>query len=227
MVDNTTPVMFEGHRLTFVPYVPNGRFIEALNVCPKWNESTFILAHQEFKGCKMGAVISVEGDEWLPENPLVISGHIHEYQSPQANIIYVGTPIQHSYGDKNDKAISLFTLIDGKPEETRIDLCLPRKYIIRLNCREVDEFFLPPDVDVKIIISGTSAELKSIQRHIKVKSWKEAGYKVVLRDIPVYKEENERGRYVDINFSRLLYNTVSSDEELKSLFHELFGAVKE
>jgi DNA repair exonuclease SbcCD nuclease subunit len=84
----------------------------------KWRKSTAIFAHQEFYGCKMGAVKSIVGDKWSIKNPLVISGHIHEYQEPQANIIYVGTPIQHGFGDQNDKTISYFIFNDGLPDKS-------------------------------------------------------------------------------------------------------------
>ena len=44
----------------FVPYVPNGRFLEAIG--NDFKEVKAIFAHQEFKGCKMGAIISEHGD---------------------------------------------------------------------------------------------------------------------------------------------------------------------
>jgi DNA repair exonuclease SbcCD nuclease subunit len=49
----------------FVPYVSPGRFIEALETKfneNEWKESTAIFSHQEFCGCKMGAIVSVDGD---------------------------------------------------------------------------------------------------------------------------------------------------------------------
>ncbi len=49
-----------------VPYVPPGRFVEALNIIDNewWKNVNCIFAHQEFYGCKMGAIESIEGDKW-------------------------------------------------------------------------------------------------------------------------------------------------------------------
>ena len=41
----------------FVPYVPPGKFVEALETMDEiWENSDCIFAHQEFKGCKMGII---------------------------------------------------------------------------------------------------------------------------------------------------------------------------
>ncbi len=51
-----------------------------------WKNVNCIFAHQEFYGCKMGAIESIEGDKWDHSFPLVIRGHIHSEQRPQKNI---------------------------------------------------------------------------------------------------------------------------------------------
>lgn len=144
---------------TFVPYVPPGRFMEALNtLMPKnlddlegrnvnetsdgrddnldktsdktsdetsdsgknldgdtsdgdvgnsresWRSSTLIFAHQEFRGCKLGSIISESGDVWSEEYPVVISGHIHDLQT-LPGVVYPGTPIQHSWSDSSDRYV--------------------------------------------------------------------------------------------------------------------------
>ena len=83
--------------IAMCPYVPNGRFVEALSttIGNDWRNCRMIFAHQEFKGCKMGHIISTEGDEWSDEYPPIISGHIHDYQKIN-NIFYPGSAIQHS-----------------------------------------------------------------------------------------------------------------------------------
>src|SRR3990167_8585191 len=40
-----------------------------------------IFCHQEFNGCNMGMVVSTKGDVWSDKYPLIIAGHIHEYQT--------------------------------------------------------------------------------------------------------------------------------------------------
>ena len=69
------------HKFVFCPYVPVGRFNESLETLDEnWQDACCIFAHQEFDGCKMGAVISEHGDKWSTDLPFVISGHIHSNQ---------------------------------------------------------------------------------------------------------------------------------------------------
>lgn len=96
-----------------VPYVPTGRFIEALEIKSKeWSRDVkAVFAHQEFRGCKLGATVSRQGDEYPLNAPLCISGHIHEYSSPQKNIIYPGAPYSLGWVDRetSDHALMLFS----------------------------------------------------------------------------------------------------------------------
>ena len=111
----------------FVPYVPPGKFDDAIKTCDDIGDIKdykCIFAHQEFYGAKMGAIISKDGDKWPLHNPLVVSGHIHDYQRPQENIIYIGTPMQHAFGDNTKKTISILTINNISEEciENRITL---------------------------------------------------------------------------------------------------------
>src|SRR3989344_6944909 len=82
VVDTVKTLTIENKLFMFCPYVPNGRFIEALNTCEdeNWKKATCIFAHQEFHGCSMNAITSVQGDRWKAKYPNVISGHIHTKQ---------------------------------------------------------------------------------------------------------------------------------------------------
>src|SRR5690606_21914275 len=82
----------------FVPYVQPSRFAEALklhDVDPNYFHLGF--SHQEYKGCKMGSVVSEEGDVWPYDKPIV-TGHVHDQQmiankNGKLYINYIGTPI--------------------------------------------------------------------------------------------------------------------------------------
>ena len=239
IVDTTTVVNIKGQTFTFVPYVPPGRFEEALNMCPGWEVSTCIFAHQEFRGVQMGAIISTEGDNWSLTGPYVISGHIHDYQEPQVNIVYTGTPIQHAFGDRHDKTISYFTYrLSGERDHERIDLGLPRKHIIRLTCGEVSTYIPQPNCELKIIIRGTSGEIKAIMKHPNIDNWKRSGYKIVYKDVPLDKvgiindnNDNESLPQTIISkaplrFSMVLYNAVSCNPRLGPLYNRIFGSVR-
>ncbi|GAG10401.1 unnamed protein product, partial [marine sediment metagenome] len=103
----------KGRNFVFMPYVPNGRFDEALDSLDldpnNLTDITMVFAHQEFRGAKMGGIISDKGDVWPLDRPHVTSGHIHDYDKLQHNITYVGTPFQHAFGDRADKTVSFIT----------------------------------------------------------------------------------------------------------------------
>jgi len=107
----------QNHEFIYVPYVPPGRFLEALqhvNYTPTEakNQLRLIFCHQEFVGCDMGNVVSTKGDRISPNFPLTIAGHIHKYQTlPQ--IVYVGTFLQQNYGEDEDKALMMLHLDNG------------------------------------------------------------------------------------------------------------------
>lgn len=163
-------INIKNHRFLFVPYVPNGRFMEALNTVKNPLNCSVIFAHQEFKGVPMKAVKSINGDDWDINNPWVITGHIHDYWFNNINIIYPGTPMQHSFGDKNDKTVSMIILYDDKVkdnlyklEENRIDLGLKKREIIRLPYNKISSFIPNPLRYQKLIIIGTISQINTIK----------------------------------------------------------------
>lgn len=95
-----------GFKITCVPYVPNGRFVEALNISDKhWKQSSLIFGHQEIRGCNLGKYKSITGDYWHPSYPTLISGHIHDKQRLY-NVVYPGSTINQ--GPRNNKNAILF-----------------------------------------------------------------------------------------------------------------------
>lgn len=229
IVDTTIRVVIKGHVFVFVPYTPPGRFLEALNQV-EWQTATCIGGHQEMRNCQMGAIISTEGDEWSLTNPYLVLGHIHDYQELQPNILYTGTPIQHAFGDRHDKTISYFTFRSPSDRDhERIDLGLPRKHIVRLNCGEVSTYVPQTNTDLKIIITGTSGEIKAIMKHPNIDAWKKVGYRIVYKDIPLDAPiENQRTPIskAPLRFSTVFYNTISANPRLNALYIRTFGSVR-
>jgi DNA repair exonuclease SbcCD nuclease subunit len=228
VVDTTTIVTINQEKLVFVPYTPPGMFIEALNRLENWKDVTAIFAHQEFKGAQMGPFVSVDGDIWSTSYPHVISGHIHDYQEPQINIWYTGTPIQHSFGDRPDKTISLITFNDGKIENhTRIELPVPKKQIINITCDQVPTYKLPENKELKIVIKGLSGDIKGIIKHPTIDDWKKAGHKIAYKDIPL--TISGKDPMIDSKsaskFSTVLFEIVNSKERLSKAYTKLFGSL--
>jgi DNA repair exonuclease SbcCD nuclease subunit len=186
IIDKVISDTIHDKEFLFVPYVPPGRFVEAIETFVPFEDHqrrfesepeavlrtmahqiskfTCIFAHQEFRGAKMGIVESVVGDVWSSENPLVVSGHIHDFDVLAPNIIYTGTPIQHAFGDNEDKRVFLFTFDNHGFKYEGYDLELPKKKIVKISCSEVSLLHkLNPEFHYKIIISGTPEELKTIK----------------------------------------------------------------
>nr|WIL04307.1 putative exonuclease [Cedratvirus lena] len=204
IVDN---VLQEGEML-FVPYVPPGRFLETLQGVEDWQKSKVIFAHQEFSGARMGAVTS-SVEKWPEEEPFVISGHIHDYQRVQDNLLYVGTPIQHAFNDNQNKTISLFTFAEEEWKETRIDLACKKKKVIHIKASEVHNFALPEHISLKLVIEGEKEELRLLQSAPLIKELKSKGVKVHFKPL----EKKEKFVYNrETSFYSTLQEMVKDDE---------------
>lgn len=202
------------------------------NATIEWRDAICIFAHQEFAGAKMGYISSSKGDKWSLEYPYVISGHIHDYQELQENILYVGTPFQQGYADTYDKSISYFTFNENEkiPIHERIRLNITKKKIIRITCEKIDNFVLPENCDLKIIIRGTSGEIKAIRKHPNIEKWQLAGVKINYKEIPLEKvnfEDDEPHTPIvskaPLKFSQVLYNSISDKPRLGQIYNNLFG----
>jgi len=100
-------------QVIFAPYVPPGSFERALDDAGGLEGVGLIFAHQEFRGCRMGKIVSEAGDTWpmggFGNHPYIVSGHIHDYQTLGENIMYTGTPIQVNFGEGEKRGVCLFT----------------------------------------------------------------------------------------------------------------------
>lgn len=177
--------IIEENGFIFVPYVPPGKFLETLDKIPVWREAKAIFAHQELSGAKMGAIVS-QVEEWKEEYPLLISGHIHDYQEVSPNFIYVGTPIQHGYNDTVDKSLSLFSFGD-KQSHKRVYLDCKKKQSLTIKAEELERFKPNKNVSLRLTITGSSEQLKVLRLHKKVKELRAQGIKVHFK--PEEKEQ--------------------------------------
>jgi DNA repair exonuclease SbcCD nuclease subunit len=196
------------------------------------NEYSIIFAHQEFKGCKMGAMLSVNGDEWKPEYPMCISGHIHDHQHLQGNILYPGTPYQISYGSAPSKGVLMVDIKDNKEINYEYyDLKLPKKMIVHLTPDELSKYTLPENCFVKLVCKGESKAIKEVTKLDSVKELlknprvklaiQEDRSKTFKNDLPV------ASRMETIPFQKRLLNAIeSSDDNVKSIFTGIFGSLK-
>ena len=225
-VDKVMSLDINNQTFLFVPYVPPGKFQDALDTLNfiNINDYSCIFAHQEFKGAQMGAITSVDGDTWSVNNPYIISGHIHDYQNLQENILYIGTPIQHSFGDNPNKTISYFTFKSNLIRtEERISLGLPRKATVRITSDQVDKYIPPVNSNLRITILGNHESLKSIMNHPNVVNWRKLGHKITTKDVPISVGNNVTTSDIIIKtappkFSVALQKSIENDPQLQELY---------
>lgn len=201
-------------KILAVPYVPTGRFQEAINTKPEDFIPDLIFAHQEFKGAKMGRIISEHGDIWDKDAPLCISGHIHDYDVLQDNLIYPGTPFQQGFSDTSPKIL----LEVNFPNTRKIKINMTRKIQLKMSLSELEAFHPDENKMYNISVMGNITDFKKItninldQGNVKLK------FKPIEEDI---FEEPENTGFMDC----LLKLIDQENPELKNLLHEIINEI--
>jgi len=157
--------------IVLCPYVPPGRFVEALNYISDWNKSKIVFGHQEVDGVKMGMIVANGVEEWKEEYPMLILGHIHDKQKLNNNVYVVGSCLQHSYGEGSDKSLALINvpLKDvGFDDIEEIYLEIKKKKIIYADVSEFKEIQEKirnenKNIEYKIVFSGNESDFKAIK----------------------------------------------------------------
>jgi len=231
--------VIEEKEFILCPYVYPGRFIEALETKTKdWSNKQIIFAHQEFKGCKMGAIVSIDGDSWEENYPYVVSGHIHDNQKVGDNIYYPGSPLQHAFGDSDTRVLCHISTDEYKsrPEIIDIPLNVPKKRIIKATLSNIKDVIKKElsknddkDIknDIKIKLDVTNEEFKLFKETKDYKDLINKGIKIQINkrsnknDKNESDEKNEKNDSEN-NFTSLLENMVKNDEIMvKSLYDEI------
>ena len=159
-----------GQAFALVPYVPPGRFVEALGKindtgnAQSWKDCACVFAHQEVKNCKMGCIRSMDGDVWDVEWPMLVSGHIHERQNVGDNVLYPGSVLNHAFGSDN-QGISKLTFRDNAMSEERVDIGLEKKSIIYEHVTKVED--IPKEklvVQNKLCLTGEPKDIKAFKK---------------------------------------------------------------
>ncbi len=232
--------------ITLCPYVPDGRFTEALSHIVSttkisdtnirindWKESKCIFSHQLFDGVKMGAIIAQNVEKWKEEYPFCINGHIHENQRPQENLYIPGSAMQEGYGDMTDKIVALITINENKiPQIEEIDLNVKRKKIIYTTVDEIDTIHTKleknENIDYKIVVKGSDAELKSLKNSSKYKDALEINNVKKISFKTTWKENEKLDDKISLedDFVECLQTLVIKEEDpyLSSLYeHIMYG----
>lgn len=223
-------------KFCFVPYVPNGMFMEALKDV-KLDEITAIFAHQEIDGCKINKLSNAKCDIWDSKWPIVYSGHIHDFEIVQDNFLYIGTPCQHTYADTPDKGVYLLDLksavrIDGDNiiendkgfQLTKKELNIPQKIVWKVHYTDLNNIVLNPKFDIRLDIYGPSALVREIMNRPDMKL-------KFANVIKKYKEESKDEKSKsgvisrskgDFHFFNAYISKISSDPRMFGVHMALF-----
>ncbi len=161
IVDVPYKLQVDNKTLIFCPYVPKGRLHEALNEIEDWQSADVVFVHQEMMGVKMGAIVSIDGDTWSTEYPMLISGHIHNRQQIE-NIVYPGMPYDIGF-DESEKRYVLDITLGDSVKLKYINTNMPRKIIKQLTYEEAKEWEIPDETNYyKLKIVSTTSEFTNI-----------------------------------------------------------------
>ena len=229
VVDVFEKLEIDGKKFLFLPYVAPGRLEEAIQIAMKDKNGggsedirsyVSIFMHSEIYKCKMGAIVSEQGDKYPLDYPLAISGHIHDYDHLQTNVIYVGTPIQQTYNEAQNKCISLFTFEETWSQE-RIDLGLMKKVTVYITPEEVGTYVVPKDKMVKLVVRGSEAAIKTISKVSKIQELKKAGVKVVFKTI---QQDIAPNKFTQkMSYAERLQSEISHDPQALAWYNKIFS----
>lgn len=188
---DTEVVLFSVNDVQFcaLPYIPPGRFQEALATCPDWKSCKIVFCHQEFANCDLGfGHLSECIDKWSKDLPQVISGHIHKYQKLD-NILYCGTPRQVNITEEPYKTVSLIKYTNAI-EETRFSTGLPARIHLKINVKDIMTVEVPESGRVRIEITGDVCENIVARKSLKIRDWRKKGFVVKFHNI-VFDSDRE------------------------------------
>nr|QXT57794.1 DNA exonuclease repair subunit [Rhinella marina erythrocytic-like virus] len=189
VVDAVVIKKIDGKTVAFIPYVPPGLFNNALKTVSIPDNLCLVFAHQEFKGCKLGCILSEQGDTW--DGPLVISGHIHERHTVNNkdvyNVVYPGSSICHStvYSSYGPCVVTTNGDLTYLGFQTSKNV---KKIQAPLNIKDTDA-----NNQDKIHLIGTEADIAQSLRNPLIKPVLKRG-KFIVSDVVIY--ENNWEKYI-------------------------------
>jgi len=203
----------EGKSFFMCPYVPDGKFFEALNNI-EWKKCDYGFGHQLINGCNMGGIIANSGDDWKEEYPIIFMGHIHEPQYVDG-VYYIG--------DITKGKVLYFDII--KDTFKKIDIGIKKKKIINTNTsitlEDLKEYM---KYSLKIVVSGKNAELKNFKKSKEFYAIRREGINIVFKLIEEFDENTNFKKYSGVDYSSILKEMIhrTNDTELIKEYENIF-----
>lgn len=200
----------------YIPYVPTGRFNEALSTIDLQNIK-YIFCHQEFLGARyeFGNVVSDHGDVW-DKKPIVVSGHIHKRQWLNKNIYYTGTPYQTRFNEESDKTIALIK--NDTINEFSLDL--PKMITLYKTISDLKKLQFDSNHLYKIILNIDNQT--QTQNFLKTDLYKQVRKNATI--IFEYPKNEQIATLVKSNeppnFKGILYNKIKGNKNMEYIFNK-------
>lgn len=215
----------------FVPFIPDGRYMEALRDCNiNPMDMTMFLSHSEFKGCKINKVSKNECDTWPLEYPLNISGHIHNEEVVQENLIYIGTPFQHTYSEDCDKGIFVMNLLTGDYKLEKIKLNIPKKIVLKVHYTQLEALKPDPNYDIRLEIHGPTQYVRYLMTRPDLKDKFSGMSKKYIEEGTGSVQNLKNGPLLEktsnIDFYEQLMVKISGDEKMKLVYGNIANSLR-
>jgi DNA repair exonuclease SbcCD nuclease subunit len=246
IIDKPLAVQIGGYNIVLCPYVPPGRFEEALDMMAElggceeefdWrNETSCVFAHQEIEGVEYNGIVSTKGDRWAEEYPPLICGHIHTPFQIGENVFYPGSSRQVDSNENPDKRIWNVSFDEeGQPEFDKIDMCLKGRKEVEMTCENIGDFDfeLAEKYYVKVKLQGTPEQFKIFrksQMHAKMmQNGVKFGFNPIKDDSALSLAGYDgTATTEDLSFTAILRELVKSKPEVvQSAYEELYDEVIE
>jgi DNA repair exonuclease SbcCD nuclease subunit len=248
IVDVPQVAFIGDHKVVLCPYVPPGRFVEALELLDdNFRTADCIFAHQEFKGADMSSggssapsvctnVHSSKGDDWDRSFPPVISGHIHKPHVLNGNIFYLGSAMQIAFDEEPNKCLNILrfndatTLLLSSDNFEKISLGLKGKITMNYSFEELREFdeSLADTYYLKLKITGEQQQFRHFKTSELYKSLVNKGVKITFelndsRAAGVDAGTSVTKRTTPLTFRQALKGMVrDSNEKVQNAYKEVF-----
>lgn len=239
IVDKPILASIGGYSIVLCPYVPPGRFEEALDeLVPTFDEPSFdwrteascIFAHQEIEGVEYNGITSTKGDKWSEEYPPLICGHIHTPFQIGENVFYPGSSRQvDSNEDPNKRIWNVSFDEEGYLEIDKIDLGLKGRLEIEMTCENISDFDfgLADKFYVKIKLQGSPEQFKVFRKsHLHAKMMQHGikiGFNPYKGEKSTALSEYGVGTKESLSFTSILKSLVLNKEEhVKNAYENLY-----
>lgn len=222
VADSENIIPDSSFKFMFVPYVPVGRFMEALEYSERdWRCNDCIFAHQEFRDCLTdNGEISLRGDKWSSHYPLVVSAHFHTSQRPKSNIVYSGSVLQENFAEEVNKSGVLLIDFEQKGDNKfqNVDINLPSSRTIITRCEHfenaVKKINVKPLETIKMLCVGTEDQYKKIKKSY------------LYNNLPLFVKVFFKSQTVEKmgdfkNFEKHIMPDVENDDTLKLLLDNI------